>query len=71
MFPFVGVFEVIDGRLDIALHGPREMPVWADRYKRDLISMVPRDDVSDGMADVSARRRILQVIEYISTLQGK
>ena len=71
VFPFVRVFEVIDGRLDVALHGPREMPVWADRYKRDLLSRLPREDVSGEMADILARRRILQVIEYISTLQGK
>jgi hypothetical protein len=57
VFPLVHVFDVIDGRLDVTLHGPREMPVWADRYKQ--------------MGDVLARRRILQVIEYISTLQGK
>ena len=57
VFPLVRVFDVIDGRLDAELHGPREMPVWADRHKQ--------------MADELARRRILQVIEYISTLQGK
>ena len=57
VFPLVRVFDVIDGRLDVELHGPREMPVWADRHKQ--------------MADELARRRILQVIEYISTLQGK
>jgi mono/diheme cytochrome c family protein len=71
VFPFVRAFEVIDGRLDVALHGPREMPVWADRYKRELISRVPREELSNEMADILARRRILQVIEYISTLQGK
>ena len=71
VLPFVRVFETVDGRLDVALHGPREMPVWGDRYKRDLISEMPRAAVSDDMANVLARRRILQLIEYISSLQGK
>jgi mono/diheme cytochrome c family protein len=71
VFPFVRVFESIDGRLEIALHGPREMPVWGDRYKRELISEMPKDAVSNDMANVLARRRILELIEYISTTQGK
>ena len=28
VFPFVRIFEMIDGRLDVVMHGPREMPVW-------------------------------------------
>jgi hypothetical protein len=71
VFPFVRVFETIDGRLEVALHGPREMPVWGDRYKRELISEVPKDAVSNDMTNVLARRRILELIEYISTLQVK
>jgi hypothetical protein len=68
-FPLVRVFEEIDGRLEIALHGPRDMPVWGDRYKRDLVSKLPTDSVSNDMANVLARRRILELIEYLLTLQ--
>jgi mono/diheme cytochrome c family protein len=68
-FPLVRVFEEIDGRLEIALHGPRDMPVWGDRYKRDLVSKLPTDTVSNDMANVLARRRILELIEYLFTLQ--
>ena len=71
VFPFVRVFEIIDGRLDLALHGPREMSVWGNRYKRESITEMPKDAVSNDMANVLARRRILELIEYISTLQGK
>ena len=28
VFPFVHVYEVIDGSLDVVMHGPRDMPVW-------------------------------------------
>jgi len=71
VFPSAPLFEIIDGRLEIALHGPREMPVWGDRYKRELIFEMPKDAVSNDMANVLARRRILELIEYISTVKGK
>ena len=68
-FPLVCVFEQIDGRLEVAVHGSRDMPVWGDRYKRDVISQLPTNSVSDDMADWLARRRILELIEYLTTLQ--
>jgi hypothetical protein len=49
----------------------RNVPVWGDRYKRELISEMPKDAVSSEMANILARRRILELIEYISTVQGK
>jgi hypothetical protein len=71
VFPFVRVFEMIDGRLDVAMHGPREMPVWGDRYKRDVIASTPTGSLTEEAANLLARRRILELIEYISTLQEK
>ena len=71
VFPFVRVFEMIDGRLDVVMHGPREMPVWGDRYKREVMSTAPAGSLTDETANLLARRRILELIEYVSTLQGK
>jgi hypothetical protein len=34
-FPFIEVFEMIDGRREIAIHGPRSMPIWGDRYNAE------------------------------------
>ena len=68
-FPLVRVFEQIDGRLEVAVHGSRDMPVWGDRYKRNVISELPTNSVSDDMANWLARRRILELIEYLMTLQ--
>jgi mono/diheme cytochrome c family protein len=70
-FPLVRVFEQIDGRLEVALHGSRDMPVWGDRYKRDVITQLPTNSVSDDMANWLARRRILELIEYLLTLQAQ
>jgi hypothetical protein len=69
VFPFVRVFEMIDGRLEVAMHGPREMPVWGDRYKRDVITNMPTGSLTEEAANLLASRRILELIEYISTLQ--
>ena len=64
------VYEVIDGTFDVVMHGPRDMPVWGDVYRRDVQSRLP-EKPADHMVDAMARRRILELIEYISTLQRK
>ena len=33
-FPFARVYDVIDGRFELATHGTRDMPVWGEVYKR-------------------------------------
>jgi mono/diheme cytochrome c family protein len=70
-FPLVRVFNVIDGRIEVVIHGPRDMPVWGDVFRRDLGSRVPRGYMSPEMSDAMSYIRILEVIEYIMTLQGK
>src|ERR1700746_3569630 len=32
VFPFETVYEVIDGRKEVAAHGTRDMPIWGNRY---------------------------------------
>ena len=34
VFPFARVYDVIDGRFELATHGTRDMPVWGEVYKR-------------------------------------
>jgi len=71
VFPVSRIYDVIDGRVQVMVHGPREMPVWGDVYSRDLTARMPRDFMSKELADAMVRVRILMLIEYISTLQGK
>ncbi len=71
VFPVSRVYDVIDGRVQVMIHGPREMPVWGDVYSRELIARMPRDFMSKELSDSMVRVRILMLIEYISTLQGK
>jgi hypothetical protein len=70
VFPFVYTYQVIDGSIDVVMHGPRDMPVWGDTYRRDVQSRLPGHS-ADHVLDAMARVRILELIEYISTIQRK
>ena len=69
VFPVSRVHEVIDGRIERLVHGTRDMPVWGDRYMREMISPESRDYVSKEWNEAIVRRRILALVEYILTLQ--
>jgi mono/diheme cytochrome c family protein len=71
VFPISRVYAVIDGRVQVMVHGPREMPVWGDAYTRGLADRMPRDFMSKEMIDILVRVRILTLIEYLSTIQTK
>jgi mono/diheme cytochrome c family protein len=69
VFPFDRVYQVIDGRKEVQVHGTRNMPVWGGVYRveSDKIYDTPLGQyfADDGMI----RARILALIEYISRLQ--
>ena len=70
VFPFDRVYEVIDGRQTMAAHGPGDMPVWGDVYSARGAAF------SFGYANLKdlesfTRGRIIALIGYIYTLQGK
>ena len=70
VFPFARVYDVIDGREAVAVHGPRDMQVWGNEYRKE------GDVASYGNATPEelssfARGRIIALIGYISTLQAK
>jgi mono/diheme cytochrome c family protein len=70
VFPFSRVFDVIDGRIEIMAHGTRDMPVWGEVYMREWISGLPLG-FSKELAEAMVRIRMLMLIEYIASLQGK
>ena len=69
VFPVSRVHEVIDGRMERLIHSSRDMPVWGDRYMQEMTSRESRDFVSKEWNEAIVRRRILALVEYISTLQ--
>ena len=71
VFPIARVFAVIDGRIQVMVHGSREMPVWGDIFTQGLKDRMARDYMSKDLLDALVRTRILTLVEYISTLQEK
>lgn len=68
VFPTERVYQVIDGREEIESHGPRDMPIWGDRYNDDALEMGMVGEMMIGR-EAYTRSRILALISYLSTLQ--
>lgn len=66
-YPFLRVYQMIDGRVAVPGHGDREMPIWGERY---LEQDYERYRTDFGAEDV-IRGRILQLVYYVQTLQQK
>jgi mono/diheme cytochrome c family protein len=64
-FPESLVKEIIDGRTDVKVHGPRDMPVWGDWF--DIEARAPEMNADDRAMEV--RARIENLTSYIKTLQ--
>jgi mono/diheme cytochrome c family protein len=58
-FPYQKVRDVIDGRADVAAHGPRTMPVWG---KELYVS-------PEGVGQRQAQDRIDALTEYVQRMQ--
>jgi mono/diheme cytochrome c family protein len=56
------IHQVIDGRLDVMFHGPREMPVWGRRLS---LGTSPNDAAAQARADT----QISLLVEYIRSIQ--
>jgi hypothetical protein len=55
--------EYIDGRIDVKAHGPREMPVWGERFDLDLgPGQLSTEDTKRQTIDV--------IIEYLTSIQA-
>ena len=67
-YPFQRIYEVIDGRSEVAAHGPREMPVWGKRYSVSAAEYYV--DVPYN-SEAYIRGRIVALTEYVYRLQAK
>ena len=72
-FPFERVFEIIDGRKEIAAHGTRDMPIWGDFYRAEPMWVDPETgEATEGMMPAeerAAETEILALTYFIGTLQ--
>ena len=60
-FPADLIAGYIDGREDVDLHGPRDMPVWGD----GLAQAVPEP----GEREARIRRAVEMLVAYLETIQ--
>lgn len=67
VLPVSRLYEVIDGRAQVAAHGPREMPIWG--YGFHFNAAKPDGDALVGEEII--RARILSLIDYINRMQAK
>ena len=59
---------VIDGRVEIASHGPRDMPIWGTRYSVDAAKQFV--DFPYG-EETYIRARVLRLMDYLYRIQQK
>lgn len=65
VFPFDDVYEIIDGRRHIKVHGPREMPIWGMYFTEE-----PGIHDKATAAEI-VRGRILALSQYLYLIQEK
>ncbi len=67
LFPRERAINVIDGREEIKVHGPRDMPVWGDWFEFEAGSSV----AGKGAEEKVVQARINALVDYIETIQEK
>lgn len=70
VFPVNSVYEVIDGRQAVLAHGPRDMPIWGNRYRIIPIEQSLRR-YSSIDPEYVIRSRLLAIIDYLNRIQEK
>jgi hypothetical protein len=65
-FPTAKIAGVIDGRAIVAAHGPRDMPVWGDRYRVRVEA-----NESDTTIEDRALEHLSALVEYLKKIQEK
>lgn len=62
VFPFLDVFQVVDGRTGVRGHGG-PMPIWGNRFKRAA------EDRGPYGSEMEIRGRVAALVEYIESIQ--
>ena len=69
VFPAQRVYEIIDGRREVAAHGPRTMPVWG-RFFQVNVPDVPDEAVGFfDFRETTVHHKIQALIDYLKRLQ--
>jgi mono/diheme cytochrome c family protein len=63
------VASFIDGRADIAAHGPRDMPVWGEQVWEYPEGKGPSGQVTSRVADLVAYLQSIQELQHHASLK--
>ena len=69
VFPTKLVYKIIDGRQEVAAHGPRTMPVWGMFFQVDVPEVPPEDTGTLNFREAAVHNKIKALIDYLITLQ--
>jgi mono/diheme cytochrome c family protein len=64
-FPEERVTEVIDGRVDVKVHGLRDMPVWGDWFNAEAVS----PEMDKDSRELVVQDRIQSLVSFIKSIQ--
>lgn len=64
VFPFLSVFQFIDGRATVRAHGTSLMPIWGDAFAATV-----GDAAGPFGSELMVRAKIVALVDYIETLQ--
>ena len=67
IFPAERLAQIIDGRREVKIHGPRDMPVWGDWF--DAEAEAPGLRASER--EIVVHERIAALVAYLKTIQVK
>lgn len=63
-FPFIMIYEIIDGRTGAGVHGSRTMPIWGDHFSAENWL-----NVSTKHAETLSRGKLLELLLYLNSIQ--
>jgi mono/diheme cytochrome c family protein len=66
-FPAERVARIIDGRQDVKIHGPRDMPVWGDWFDVEAET----SGLRANEREIVVQERIKALLTYLETIQVK
>jgi mono/diheme cytochrome c family protein len=73
VFPVDSVYRIIDGRTEVPVHGPRDMPIWGYRFvPPSAYGQKTQDDfilAPPSSPEGVVHTRILAVIDYLNRIQ--
>ena len=70
VFPFERVYQIIDGRDQLKAHGPKDMPVWGNKYNKEAAEYY-HEYYGKYDSEAFIQGKILALVVYIHSLQDK